>query len=148
MSRSPERVLLVVVAGIVLVAVVAAVLAALRSEPSYGRGTPERTVQRYLTAILEGDSSTAAGLLAEDSPCAEEELRQTYRPDDVRIVLVGTTVEGGGESARVQVKIVHSDSGLFYEEYDEEHVFELTRSGEEWRIEGAPWPVYECMGGR
>lgn len=146
MSRSPERVLMVVVAGIVLVAVVAAVLAAVRSGPSYGRGTPERTVQRYLTAILEGDSSTAAGLLAEDSPCAEEELQQTYRPEDVRIVLAGTTE--GGDTARVQVEIVHSDSGLFLEEYDEEHVFELTRSGQDWRIEGAPWPVYECMGGR
>ena len=148
MTSRPHRVLAIGVAVIVLLAVVAAVVSATRSAPTYGEGTPERTVQRFLTAVLDDDYETAAGLLAEDSSCDVEDFDQSYLPDDVRVVLHGVDVEAD-RSARVHVEVVFGGGDPFGgSEYSEDHGFRLTKSGEEWSIEGVPWPLYECGKGR
>ena len=148
MTSRPHRVLAIGVAVIVLIAVVAAVVSATRSDPTYGEGTPERTVQRFLTAALDGDYEASADLLVEDSSCDVEDFDQAYVPDDVRVVLHGTDVEAD-RSARVRVEVVFGGGDPFGgSEYSEDQSFRLTKSGGEWLIEGVPWPLYECGTGR
>lgn len=144
MTSRPHRVLAIGVAVIVFIAVVAAVVSATRSAPTYGEGTPERAVQRFLTATLDGDYEAATELLAADSSCDVEDFDQSYVPDDVRVVLHGTDVQED-RSASVHVEIVFGTGDPFGgSEYSEEHRYRLTKTGEEWLIEGEPWPLYEC----
>ena len=60
MSRSPTRVLAVVVGALVVLAAAAAVLSSTRGTTHYAAGSPEATVQAYLTAVLDGDAERAA----------------------------------------------------------------------------------------
>lgn len=143
MTSRPHRVLAIGVAVIVLVAVIAAVVSATRSAPTYGEGTPERTVQEFLTAALDGDYEAAADLLVADSSCDVEDFDRAYVPDDVRVVLHTTNVEA--DTARVGVEVVYGAGDPFGgSEYSEDQSFRLTRTGEQWAIEGIPWPLYEC----
>jgi phage tail protein X len=142
-TSRPNRVLAIVVGVVAVLAVVAAVLSATRPVADYAPGTPEGVVQSYLSAVLDGDPQQAAGLLAEDSPCAIDDLDQAYTPEGVRVVLRDTRVTG--DTAQVRVDVVTPSGGpLDGSEYSEEHTFRLTRSGGGWRIEGSPWPMYAC----
>lgn len=143
MTRRPNRVLAIVVGVIALVAVVAAVLATTRAVPKYDRGTPQGVVQAYLSAVIDGDHQQAAKLLAEGSPCRVEDLDQAYVPDEVRVVLRDTEVDG--DTAQVVVDVVMSSGDLLDgSEHAEKHTFRLTRATGAWLVTGTPWPMYEC----
>jgi hypothetical protein len=142
-GRRANVVLAVVVGVIALVAVVAGVLAATRHVATYGAGTPQGVVQRYLTAVVDGDTAAAARLLAADSLCNVDDLDRAYVPDGVQVVLRDSKVDGN--TARVRVDVEMSTEGpLNTFEYTEEHTFRLTRAGQDWRISGEPWPMYGC----
>ena len=143
MQGRPNRVLALVVAAICLVAVVAAVVSATRSVTEYDRDSPAGVVQAYLTAVIDGDDDEAVGFLADDSPCTVEDLDRAHPPDETRVVLRDTDVDG--DRARVEVDVVMSSAGPFDSfEFTEEHTFRLSRTGGDWLIEGAPWPMFEC----
>lgn len=138
--------LVVVVGVLVVLATAAALFAATRGSARYGAGTPEATVQAYLTAVLDGDAETAAGYLAPSSACDREDLTGVDVPDSTRVHLVRATV--GTDSAQVQVAVDRSDSGgPFAVGEGEDHVYHLTRTGGRWLLEGIPWPLYTCTGG-
>lgn len=146
MTSRPNRILGIVVGVIAVIGIVAGVLSATRQVPQYDRGTPEGVVQAYLTAVIDGDHQDAVELLAEESSCTVEDLDRAYVPDDVRVVLRDTEVDG--ETAQVKVDVVMSSGGpLESSEYGEEHTFRLTRAGGDWLIAGEPWPMYECNKG-
>jgi hypothetical protein len=145
-TSRPNRILAIVVGVIAVIGVVAGVLSATRQVPQYDRGTPEGVVQAYFTAVIDGDHQDAVDLLAEESSCTVEDLDRAYVPDDVRVVLRDTEVDG--ETAQVKVDVVMSSGGpLESSEYGEEHTFRLTRAGGDWLIAGEPWPMYECTKG-
>lgn len=136
-----------VVGGIVLLALVAGVVAALQPEGEFEPGTPEAAVQGYIRAVVDGDEEEAAGYLASDSPCDAADLDAFPIRSADRVVLVGSEVEG--DSARVEVNFSFTSDGPFDTyEYTEERPFELVREAGEWRITGEPWPVYSCPQGR
>ncbi|GAB3446277.1 hypothetical protein GCM10027517_28290 [Phycicoccus ginsengisoli] len=146
MSRSPNRVLVVVVGALVALAAAAAVWSTTRGSSHYGAGTPEATVQSYLTAVLDGDTETAAGYLAPSSTCDREDLTGVMVADSTRVNLVHATV--GSSTAQVQVAVDRSDSeGPFAVGESEEHVYHLARTDGQWLLEGIPWPLYDCTGG-
>ncbi len=146
MTSRPNRVLALVVGLIAVIGVVAGVLSATRQVPKYDRGTPEGLVQAYLTAVIDGDHQDAVAFLTPESSCTVEDLDRAYVPDDVRVVLRDTEVDG--DTAQVKVDVVMSSGGpLEGSEYAEEHTFRLTRAGGDWLITGAPWPMYECSKG-
>lgn len=146
MSRSPTRVLAVVVGALVVLAAAAAVLSSTRGTTHYAAGSPEATVQAYLTAVLQGDTERAAGYLDPSGSCDQADLAGVTVADSTRVNLVHATT--GTDTAQVQVAVDRTDSdGPFAVGESEEHVYHLTRVGGRWLLEGIPWPLYDCTGG-
>lgn len=145
MSKGPNRILIIVVAMIAVVAAAAGVLSVRAAPQQYDRSTPEGVVQVYLDALVDRDQEQAAELLATDSPCAVEDLDRdhTMIGNDTRVIL--RDAETRGDAARVDVEVVTRSGGLFDGgEWAEEHTFRLSREGSDWRITGVPWPMYAC----
>lgn len=142
----PERVLLLLVAGIVVLAVVAGVVSALRPVSEFESGTPEATVQAFLQAVFEGDEEAAEGHLATDSRCDASDVESARTDESSRVVLRESDIEDG--AARVTVEIVSSsDNGPFVvEEYSRQRTFDLVQESGEWRLEDVPWPLFSCRG--
>lgn len=138
-----NRVLAIVLAAVVVVAVVAVVVSASRDTTSPEEGTPAGVVQDYLSAVVEGDHEEAASLIAPESPCDVTDLDRAYVPDDVRVVLRDTEVDGSTAQVRVEV-VMSSDDLLGGSEYSEEHTFRLVSTDPGWLVTGVPWPVYDC----
>ena len=62
----------------------------------------------------------------------------------MRVVLRDTEVDG--DSARVEVDVVMSSGDLFGgSEYSETHTFRLGKVGQEWKVQGVPWPMYDSI---
>ena len=141
--NAPHRVLVVVVGVIAALAVAAGVLAAVRDVPQYDRATPEGTVQAYVEAVIDGDHRTAAGLLEEDGPCELRDLDEAWVPEDTRVLLRETRVDG--DRADVEVGIAPSSGEVILgAEQFERHSFRLAGGPGQWRITGQPWPLYSC----
>ncbi|MGZ4436289.1 MAG: hypothetical protein ACXVWU_07955 [Nocardioides sp.] len=143
MTSRPNRILAIVVGLVAVVAVVAGVLAATRHASEYPRGTPAGAVQAYLSAVIDGDHQKAAGFLAPGSSCAVADLDRAPVPDEVRVVLRDTHVDGA--TAQVDVDVVLPSGGPFGgADYSERQTFRLARAGQGWLITGIPWPMFEC----
>jgi hypothetical protein len=139
----PIRVLAIVVGVVVVAGVVAAVLTARHDVPTYDRERPEGVVQAYLTAVIDGDHDAAAALLASGGACTVDDLDRAYVPDDVRVVLRDTRVDG--DTAQVAVDIATSSGGpLDGSEFTEQQTFRLRHADGNWRITCRPWPMYDC----
>lgn len=142
-TRWPDRVLLLVLAGVAVVVALAVVLGAQRGGPDHDPASPEGTVAVYLDAVLHGDTDRAASLLAPESPCAVADLDRAYLPDDVRVTLRAVRVTG--DTARVDVDAAVPSGDLFGgSETFEEHVLRLTRRNGAWLLTGEPWPASGC----
>lgn len=151
-SRGPRRdrpairrPLLVVLVLAVAALVAAAVYAVTRPAKVWDRDTPQGAVQAYVAAVLDGDAAVAAALLTPDSPCAATDLDRVLVQNGTRVDLVGTDVQGA--QARVRVLIGVDSGAQPFGGGAEERTFRLTRTGTQWRIDGIPWPLYECFGG-
>lgn len=142
-TRGPNRVLLLALAAVALVATLAGVVIAQRSGPGYDPATPEGTVQAYLDAVLHGDADRAARLLAPGSPCAVADLDRAALPVDVRVTLREVRVTG--DTARVDLDAALRSGDLFGgTETFEQHVLRLARHDGTWLLTGEPWPAARC----
>jgi hypothetical protein len=142
-ARGPNRVLVLVVAAVAVIAAVAGVLAANRAGPAYDPSTPEGTVQAYLKAVIDGDHDRAAGFLAAGSRCSVTDLDTTILPDGVRVTL--REVQVTGDTARVEVDVALPSGDLFGgSETFEKHTVRLARSSGTWLLTGEPWPMVGC----
>jgi hypothetical protein len=141
-KATPNRVLAIVVSGLVVVAVVAAVLAATRSSTTVAPGTPQAAVQGYLEAVLDGDADRAAGFLAPGSECTAADLDRAGVPDSTRVTLVSSTTDGS--TARVKVQVSFGSGGPFDDGRSETQTFRLEQSAGQWRLSGIPWPLFDC----
>ncbi|WP_164234407.1 hypothetical protein [Microbacterium hydrocarbonoxydans] len=131
-------------AGLLVIAAVGVIVAG-RGTATYPEGSPERAVQVYAQAVVDGDLDVALGLLVPED--AEECERIVQGRDDYRVALVESTERG--DSARVEVIIseVYSSGPFGPEEYSSEEVFGLRREGGAWLIETAPWQFAVCEEG-
>lgn len=140
----PERILILVVGGIVALAVIAAVVAALRPVAEFAEGTPEATVQEYIRAVLDGDGAAAATLFAGDSPCSADDIERDLPADPARVVLQSSETDGARATVRVEI-VSSSDGGPFETyEYSQEERFRLVEEGGRWLITEEPWPMFFC----
>jgi hypothetical protein len=143
MTRHPNRVLAIVLGVVAVVAVVTLVVATSRAPRTYDRSTPQGVVQAYLEAVVAGDLTEAAGYLAPGGTCDIDDLDRTSVPDGVRVVMRDT--ETDGDRAQVAVDVVTTSDDLFGgSEYTERHTFRLGKDGQDWRVQGVPWPMYDC----
>ena len=159
---SSTRILIGVVAGVILLVVLAIALSRLidDQEAQYSPDSPEGTVQRYIRAMIDEDPETAIALLTEHNKtdCALRELRErmgrsaaNMRPippalDRYRVRL-GNVEEIDSENVTVTIGISYiSEPDLFEFPNDRntfEYEFELQRSPDGfWLIAESEWPHY------
>ncbi|ASD21250.1 hypothetical protein B7495_03355 [Cryobacterium sp. LW097] len=148
---SPARrdpALWVVLGLIILLVAVALVVVFTRSEPALlDAGTPGGVVQRYSTAVLDGDETSAARYLSAAvlADCdSGETAADSSATDDIRINLVDTTERGSNADVRVLIVTSYGSGPFGSSEYEAEEAFELVRVDEDWLIDEAPWRLTVC----
>lgn len=144
MSRA-NRILVIALGAIVVLAVVAAVISARRPAAQLPTGSPEAAVQAYVTAAIAGKVDEAARWLEPSGDCDVNDLQRAgdLGSQPARVVLADSSVEG--TTATVQVELVFSSGSPFdTSEYSEKHTYRLVRSDGKWLLTGVPWPLYDC----
>jgi hypothetical protein len=140
-----DRVLIVIVSVIAVLILTALAVVFLRGDPkTLDESTPAGVVQRYSTAVIEGDTATARSYLTDT---AESRCSRYYRTVEAsRIVLVSTSERA--DSATVRVSIVNSYSGGPFgpSESEREEEFQLLKVGGKWMVDQAPYPLMNCGG--
>ncbi|HEX9864743.1 MAG TPA: hypothetical protein VGC03_07270 [Acidimicrobiia bacterium] len=127
------------VAGVV--AVVALVIVGLARGPAeFDPGSPEGTIQLYITALVDGDFDTAASLW-DESGCIPISSIPSGGSPDASASLV--RVEGNDIEATVVVRLTESSRDPLGGLYDYEEWFTLIRRGDSWRIRQLSWPYYD-----
>lgn len=144
--RKPDRIILVLLGIIgVLVAVALAVVFSRGDPAPLDEASPAGVVQRYSTAVIDGDVTTAEAYLTESARTA---CRGAFsgEPRPARVVLVSTTERD--QSATVKVSIVQSsqDGPFGPSEYETEDIFTLVKADGNWKISQTPYPLMACSG--
>lgn len=143
MNTRADRILAVTLAGLLLLAVVAAILSVTRDRAPYPEGTPEATVQAYVEAAVAGDGQAAVTYLDPAGGCTAQHVEEGWISPGVRVVLRESSTDG--ERATARVDVVSGSGGLLgASEWSEEQTFELRLVEGRWLITGAPWPAYAC----
>ncbi|MET4591595.1 hypothetical protein [Arthrobacter sp. 754] len=146
-ARKPDRILLVIVAAIAALVVVALAVVFTRGEPQVlDESTPAGVVQRYSTAVIDGDTSTADSYLTES---ARSSCRGYYEsgPLPARIVLISTTERDNSALVRVSVVVSSGSGGPFGpSEYEMEDRFSLVKDNGKWLVDQAPYQLLSCKG--
>lgn len=140
----PNRFLAAAVVVLLAAVGVATAFAVTRTPEHFEAGSAVATVQAYLTAIADQDPTAAGALLDPGGPCAGSDIEMAYLPEQLRAVLVSQDV--GEDSATVRVEISEGAGDPFGGGYRHEEAFRLVRTGGDWRVAGAPWPMGWCQG--
>lgn len=137
------RILLAAVAGLLLLAVVAAVLSVTRDGPEYAEGSPEAVVQAYVVAAVAKDGEEAVRHLDPAEGCTARDVEEGWVRPGSRFVLRDTDVHG--DRATVEIDVVTSSSDPFgASEWTNSETFDLVRVDDRWLITGSPWPAHFC----
>lgn len=145
-ARKPDRILLVLLGVIGVLVVVALAVVFSRGDPApLDEASPAGVVQRYSTAVIDGDLATAETYLA-DSARTMCHGPFPGEPRPARVVLVSTSERD--QSATVRVSIVNSSQGGPFgpSEYEMEDIFSLVQAGGDWKISQAPYQLMACAG--
>ena len=132
-----------VVATVLAVALIVAV-ASNNSTKKLSAGTPERVVQEYLQSLSDGRNDLAVRLLASDSSCSIQDLDRASIWPSAQISLLKSQTTGN--TAVVRVSLQRDTNAMMDTSLDEELTYRLAREGDQWRISGIPWPLYDCGG--
>lgn len=134
---------MIALAVVAVVAAVAAVVANSR-QVTLEPGTPEATVQGYLTAVIDGDVVAAAVFLDPSGKCDGDDLDRFQMGNVAEARLVDSQITG--EIAKVSVDLEMGSNGLFNDVWKDRQTFQLKKSNGAWVITGTPWPMYDCAG--
>ena len=145
------------VAVLVLVGVSAAVtLTDRRGEPELlPEGTAEGSVQRYLSAIENGDDREAYGFLSPQllDACSLQEFRDSLRgiqfdgvrrDQDLRVTLIGAKPVDDTVEVSVRITRFRLDPPFGGNEYSHRERFVLGQIDGAWRFTDPPWPMWRC----
>ncbi|MFU8945904.1 hypothetical protein ACLRGF_04135 [Mycetocola zhadangensis] len=134
--------LIALVLGVLVLAAVV-VLLTRGAPPALDESTPEGVVQRYSSAVLEGDEERALQYLAEEArvDCGTITATET---EEVRITLVSTDVTDASATVTVSIARQSGVGLLGASGYEYTESFSLTQAGDGWRIETAPWELAFC----
>ncbi len=124
-----------------VLAVVAAVVAALRPTPHFDKSTPEGTAQLFVSAVVNDDDQGAVELLDPTLGCGTP-LRDVYRPTSVSMSVVDVTRDG--DTARVVLYVTEQGSGGLLDSFSHNETYDLKADNGGWLITGLPWPVFSC----
>ena len=140
--RGTNQVLAVIVIVTLGLAAVAALLTSSQETKEFSTSSPEGVVQMYLRDVIDGKNEDAIRFLSQDSLCDATDLDRSWMPENVRVNLRETRIEG--ERAFVDVAADISSGGPFDDYYTENHTYRLARENGAWKILGIPWPMYSC----
>lgn len=145
-ARKPDRIILVLLGIIGVLVVVALAVVFSRGDPApLDEASPAGVVQRYSTAVIDGDVATAETYLTDS---ARTVCRGSFsgEPRPARVVLVSTSERD--QTATVRVSIVHSsqDGPFGPSEYEMEDIFTLVKENGNWKISQAPYMLMACSG--
>ncbi|MDP1719432.1 MAG: hypothetical protein Q8L08_00290 [Candidatus Nanopelagicaceae bacterium] len=142
MKKSPNQILVVVFALLVVAVVLVTLLTSGNGSKTLDPSTPAGTVQSYLAAVLEGDYELAAQFISSESSCDVQDLDRVYTMDTTRVDLVKTEING--DHAQVWVKVDYPSGAPFEAMRVEDHTFRLIQVNDQWLLTGIPWPLYDC----
>jgi hypothetical protein len=146
-ARTADRILIAIVAAIAGLVVIALAVVFTRGEPeALDPATPAGVVQRYSTAVIDGDLTTADAYLTDAARTSCSGFRDGG-PVPERVVLISTTERE--TSATVKVSITESDAGggpFGPSEYQAEDRFSLVKVDNAWLIDQAPYQLLSCSG--
>ena len=142
MSKSPNRVLTIIIGLVIAAVAIVSILSTTRSTVVISPTTPAGAVQVYLKAVLDGKNAEAAKILSPDSVCKITDLDRVYVVNTPRVDLVSSMIQG--ITAEVRVKVEIPSGGPFGDFMTEDHTFRLVNSGGTWLLTGIPWPLYNC----
>ncbi|QDG67745.1 hypothetical protein NIBR502772_17425 [Pseudarthrobacter sp. NIBRBAC000502772] len=141
-----DRILIAIIAAITLLVVIALAVVFTRGEPEVlNEATPPGVVQRYSTAVIDGDTATANSYLTQVARSSCSGYRESG-PLPARVVLISTTERDN--TALVNVSVVTSSPGGPFgpSEYDAEGRFSLVKVDGKWLIDQAPYQLMSCPG--
>jgi hypothetical protein len=141
-KSGPDRVLLIGAIVVAVIVVGAALVALTRSEPAtLDPSTPEGTAQRYVQAILDGDTVTAESLLLEED-C--DVGPRHYADETVRARLVDSTTTGDTAVVNIELTFSGGDPLFGGYGYTESAQIELKSTDDGWKVDPDSWPYYPC----
>ena len=141
--------------GLVLLALVISLVSGGRSQITYAEDTPEGVLQRYLSAMLDGDTTAAYAYLSPDlqERCLLEEWRRQSRgivdrTEQSQIVLTKVDRPSDNE-AIVSVTITTLDTSRIILVPPVENSFNLEffldrLDDGRWAFTEFPWPAFGC----
>lgn len=131
--------------GALVAALVAGVLLLRPGVAQFDAGTPEAAAQGYLEAVLDGDHRGALEYLTPElQDACRREAGHMWAPESARITLAGTHLEGSHAEVDVVVTELHTPGPFESGTYSYDVTLYLDRTGEEWAISAAPWPLWSC----
>jgi hypothetical protein len=144
-SAKPDRTLVGILALIAVLVVVALVVVFTRGMPEpLEPGTPERAVQDYTTAVINGDREAASELLTPRWKDECDPMGYGSETADVRITLVKTRADDNSATVTVSIATGLSGGPFGGSGYEYEDDFLLDRDGDGWLIGSAPWELAIC----
>ena len=141
-TQKANQILVKILVVTLALAAVAAYLTVSQETKEYNPSSPERIVQMYLRDVIAKKNEGAVQYLAQDSNCDATDLDRSWMPENVRVNLRETRMEGN--RAFVDVAVDIASGGPFDNYYTENHTYRLIRENSAWRILGIPWPMYSC----
>jgi len=128
---------------VLIIALVAAVVTN-NSSKTLSVGSPERAVQQYLQFLIDGRNDLAANAFSQDSRCTIQDIDRAYIWRSAEISLLDSQETGG--TAVVRVSLQRDVNNLMDGSNGEELTYRLVKEGDQWKIAGIPWPLYDCGG--
>lgn len=141
-NRRSNQVLLWIVGLSLILLIVSALVTSNREPKSFASNTPEGVVQLYLAAVIEGKHDKAASFFVSNSECDASDIDRAFISDTLRVNLVSSEISG--DSAYVKIDANTNSGGIFEDGYVESHTYRLTKEMTGWRIQGIPWPLWDC----
>lgn len=141
-SKSPNRILGIIVALIALASVLVVVISLNKPVQDFDQNSPEGVVQSYLLDIFDGKYDSAVNYLEANTKCEASDLDRAFVPKNVRINLLEVMIDDS--SARVKFQIETPSGAPLDSYYTEEQVIRLVKENQDWKITGIPWPLYDC----
>ncbi|AUZ35978.1 hypothetical protein C3B78_17040 [Arthrobacter sp. PGP41] len=145
-ARKPDRIILVLLGIIgVLVAVALAVVFSRGDPAPLDEASPAGVVQRYSTAVIDGDVATAETYLTGSARTA---CRGSFsgEPRPARVVLVSTSERDQSATVKVSMVSSYQDGPFGPSEYEMEDIFTLVKENGNWKISQAPYMLMACSG--
>lgn len=142
----PDRILIAILTAIALLVIIALAVVFTRGEPeSLDETTPQGVVQRYSTAVIDGDTATATSYLTASAKSLCTGFHDSG-PLPTRVVLISATERDN--AALVKVSVVNSGSGGPFgpSEYETEDRFSLVKTDGRWLVDRAPYQLQSCTG--